>query len=56
MLHDTLNAAQQIGVDVQLVQREYDVDTIDDLRRLERELDSAAPNACPHLRRWFSES
>jgi uncharacterized protein len=56
VLNDTLRSAQQIGVNVQLVPIEYDVDTIDDLRRLERDLDRAAAAACPHLRRWFSES
>jgi rSAM/selenodomain-associated transferase 1 len=56
VLHSTLRTAQQIGVNVQLVQREYDVDTFADLSRLQRELDCAESDACPHLRQWFSES
>jgi uncharacterized protein len=56
VLGDTVRAAQQIGMDVRLLRREYDVDTIADLRRLERDLKPAPDAACPHLRRWFSES
>ena len=56
VLHSTLRTAQQIGVNVQLVQREYDVDTFADLSRLQRELNCAESDACPHLRQSFSES
>jgi rSAM/selenodomain-associated transferase 1 len=56
VLNDTLRSAQQIGVNARLVRVEYDVDTIEDLHRLERDLGKAPPSACPHLRRWFSES
>jgi uncharacterized protein len=55
VLTDTLRAAERIGVDARLVRSAYDVDTIEDLRRLERDLALSPAGACPHLRRWFSE-
>jgi glycosyltransferase A (GT-A) superfamily protein (DUF2064 family) len=56
VLADTLRAAERCGVDAHLLQSTYDVDTIDDVRRLERDLAVAPADACPHLRRWFSET
>jgi len=56
VLADTLRAAERCGVDAHLLQSAYDVDTIDDVRRLERDLAVAPADACPHLRRWFSET
>jgi rSAM/selenodomain-associated transferase 1 len=56
VLTDTLRAAERIGVDARLVRSAYDVDTIEDVRRLERDLALAPAGACPHLRRWFSEA
>jgi rSAM/selenodomain-associated transferase 1 len=56
VLTDTLRAAERIGVEARLVRSTYDVDTIDDLRRLERDLQLAPAGACPHVRRWFSEA
>ena len=56
VLTDTLRAAERSGVDARLIQRAYDVDTIDDVRRLERDLAVAPAGACPHMRRWFSET
>jgi glycosyltransferase A (GT-A) superfamily protein (DUF2064 family) len=55
VLTDTLRAAERIGIEVRLVRSAYDVDTIDDLYRLERDLATAAPDVCPAARRWFSE-
>ena len=54
VLTDTLRAAERLGVDARLVRSAYDVDTIDDLLRLERDL-AWTPAACPAVRRWFSE-
>jgi glycosyltransferase A (GT-A) superfamily protein (DUF2064 family) len=56
VLTDTLQAASRIGVDAQLIRGAYDVDTIDDLRRVERDLATAPSSICPELRRWLSES
>jgi uncharacterized protein len=56
VLTDTLRAAERIGVDARLVRSAYDVDTIDDLRRVERDLTTAPAAMCPELRRWLSES
>ena len=56
VLTDTLRAAERIGVEARLVRSAYDVDTIDDLRRLETDLALAPAEVCPALRRWLSES
>jgi uncharacterized protein len=55
VLTDTLRAAERMGLDARLVRSRYDVDRIEDVRRLERDLALAPADACPHLRRWFSE-
>jgi rSAM/selenodomain-associated transferase 1 len=55
VLTDTLRAAERIGVEARLVRSAYDVDTIDDLHRLERDLATAAVDVCPAVRRWFNE-
>jgi rSAM/selenodomain-associated transferase 1 len=56
VLTDTLRAAERIGVEARLVRSAYDVDTLDDLRRLERDLTSAPPDTCPSVRRWLREN
>lgn len=56
VLTDTLRAAERAAVEARLVRTAYDVDTIDDLRRLERDLADAPATVCPALRRWLSES
>jgi rSAM/selenodomain-associated transferase 1 len=56
VLTDTLRAAERIGVEARLVRSAYDVDTLDDLRRLERDLTSAPPDTCPSIRRWLREN
>lgn len=56
VLTDTLRAAERLGVSARLVRSAYDVDTIEDVRRLERDLGLAPAGECPHLRRWFSEA
>jgi uncharacterized protein len=54
VLADTLQVAKRTGLDARLVQRCYDIDTIEDLRRVERDLAALPPEACPSLRRWLS--
>jgi uncharacterized protein len=56
VLTDTLRAAERIGVEARLIRSAYDVDTIDDLRRLARDLADAPATVCPGVRRWLSES
>jgi rSAM/selenodomain-associated transferase 1 len=56
VLTDTLRIAERLGVDARLARSAYDVDTIDDLRRVERDLAAAPSTLCPALRRWFSEA
>lgn len=56
VLTDTLRAAARIGVEARLVRSAYDVDTIADLQRVERDLAAAPAARCPALRRWLSES
>ena len=53
VLIDTLTRADRLGVDVRLVRGGYDVDTIDDLRRVERDLAREPPERARHLREWF---
>jgi rSAM/selenodomain-associated transferase 1 len=52
VLTDTLRLADRSGIEVRLIEGCYDVDTMDDLRRLERDLASAA-DVAPHVRAWF---
>lgn len=56
VLTDTLRIAERIGVEARLARSAFDVDTIEDLRRLERDLRRSPLDWCPALRRWFSES
>jgi rSAM/selenodomain-associated transferase 1 len=53
VLTDTLRAADRAGVEARFVRATYDVDTIEDLRRLERDLQNAPPDQAPHVRGWF---
>ena len=55
VLTDTLRAAERSGVEARLVRGAYDVDTIEDLRRVERDLTAAPAGQCPDVRRWFSQ-
>jgi hypothetical protein len=55
VLTDTLRAADRARIDAHLARSAYDVDTIDDLLRLERDLAWLPSGVCPALRRWFSE-
>jgi rSAM/selenodomain-associated transferase 1 len=54
VLAATLRAVERLSIEARLIGSTYDIDTIEDLRRLERDLASAAPTVAPHVRRWFS--
>ena len=55
VLADTTRAADRLGIKVHRLRAGYSVDTIEDLRRLERDLAGAPPELAPHVRRWISE-
>lgn len=54
VLADTIARAAPRGIPIHLLRAAYDVDTIDDLRRAERDLADADPTVAPNLRAWFS--
>ena len=56
VLTDTLRAADRAGIEARLVRSAYDVDTIDDLRRLERDLAAAPGSVCANVRAWLTAS
>jgi rSAM/selenodomain-associated transferase 1 len=56
VLTDTLRTAERMGIEARLVRSAYDLDTVDDLLRLERDLGWAPADVCPAVRRWFSEA
>jgi rSAM/selenodomain-associated transferase 1 len=53
VLTDTLRAAARAGVESRQIRGAYDIDTIEDLRRLERELEAAPLDVAPHVRTWL---
>jgi GTP:adenosylcobinamide-phosphate guanylyltransferase len=55
VLTDTLRAAARAGVEARLIRSAYDVDTVEDLRRLERDLATASAEVAPNIRRWMDE-
>jgi rSAM/selenodomain-associated transferase 1 len=55
VLTDTLRAADRLGVEARLIRGAYDIDTIEDLHRLERDLASAPATVSPNVRRWFAD-
>lgn len=54
VLDQTLQAADRLLVDLRMIRGDYGVDTIDDLRRLERDLAQLPPEVAPHVRAWLS--
>lgn len=54
-LTDTLRAADRAGIEARLIRAAYDVDTIEDLHRLERDLQAAPLDLAPHVRAWFRD-
>jgi rSAM/selenodomain-associated transferase 1 len=53
VLTDTLRIADRAGIEARLIRPAYDVDTIEDLQRLEDDLRTASPELAPHVRQWF---
>jgi rSAM/selenodomain-associated transferase 1 len=53
VLTDTLRAAERLGLEARLIAGTYDIDTIDDLQRLECDLASTAAAVAPRVRQWF---
>ena len=53
VLTDTLRIADRAGIEARLIRPAYDVDTIEDLRRLEVDLCDAPRDLAPHVRAWF---
>jgi rSAM/selenodomain-associated transferase 1 len=53
VLTDTLRVADRAGIEARLIRPAFDVDTIEDLRRLEGDLGGATPDLAPHVRAWF---
>ncbi len=56
VLTDTLRAAERAGIEARLIASAYDVDTIDDLQRVQRELEGLPPDTAPALRAWLTAS
>ena len=54
VLTDTLRIAEHAGIEARLIRASYDLDTIEDLRRLESDLRAASPDLAPHVRAWLS--
>jgi rSAM/selenodomain-associated transferase 1 len=53
VLFDTILSAVRIGLAPKIVERIYDLDTIEDLRRLERDLTMAPAHVAPNTRAWL---
>src|SRR5947208_8616477 len=53
VLADTLHAAKLAGLETRLIASTFDIDTIDDVLRLERELGSMPDGLAPNVRAWF---
>jgi glycosyltransferase A (GT-A) superfamily protein (DUF2064 family) len=51
VLMDTMRAADALHIDACLIRGAYDIDTIEDLRRLERDLELEPPELALHVRR-----
>jgi uncharacterized protein len=56
VLAETLRVANRLAVNVNRVRGARDIDTLDDLRRVERDLAAAPDDIAPRLRQWFRES
>jgi rSAM/selenodomain-associated transferase 1 len=55
VLEDTLKIAAETGVRVSLLPAWYDVDTVEDLEKLRREITAIGDGRCAHTRRWILE-
>jgi rSAM/selenodomain-associated transferase 1 len=56
VLADTVRAADRLGLETRLIGSTYDIDTVADLRRLERDLAATPLDIAPNVRRWFGEN
>ena len=56
VLDETLRAADRLAVELRMIRGDYDVDTIDDLRRLERDLAQLPTEVAPHVRAWLADT
>jgi len=54
VLTDTLRIADRAGIEARLIRPAYDVDTLEELHRLETDLRTASPELAPHVRAWLS--
>src|SRR5262249_30665743 len=54
VLEETLARARAAGIEPALMRRTYDIDTVDDLARAEKDLVTLPRDVAPHLRAWFS--
>jgi rSAM/selenodomain-associated transferase 1 len=54
VLTDTLRAAERADIEARLIASAYDIDTIDGLRRVERDLAALPASVAPTLRDWFT--
>jgi uncharacterized protein len=53
VLADTMRAARRSGLEPKLIQAAYDIDTMEDLQRLERDLAALPPDAAMNIRGWL---
>ena len=53
VLTDTLRIADRAGIEARLIRPAYDVDTIEELHRLETDLRTASPDLARRVREWF---
>jgi uncharacterized protein len=56
VLIETLARADRIGIGRRIIRGGYDVDTIEDLRRVEQDLRSQPSDVAPNLRAWLADS
>jgi uncharacterized protein len=55
VLTDTLRIADRIGAEARFIGSGYDIDTIADLRRLQRDLLDVPSEVGAYVRRWFAD-
>jgi uncharacterized protein len=55
VLAETLRVAKQLGIAASVIRGAYDIDTIADVQRLEREIASAPGAMAPRVRQWLAE-
>jgi glycosyltransferase A (GT-A) superfamily protein (DUF2064 family) len=53
VLRDTLELARNKGVSVSLLPEWYDVDTVEELQRLQNDINGSQNCACAHTKEWL---